>query len=68
VFLRCSGNINSSGDLATPCVDPEVCERHNRLLVQQTPVARVAAEAEDLLATIAGERDGVPPVHGVRTP
>ena len=25
-------------------------------------------EAEDLLATMAGERDGVPPVHGVLTP
>jgi alcohol dehydrogenase len=24
--------------------------------------------AEDLLATMAGERDGVPPVHGVVTP
>lgn len=25
-------------------------------------------EAEDLLATMAGERDGVPPIHGVLTP
>jgi alcohol dehydrogenase len=25
-------------------------------------------EAEDLLATMAGERDDVPPVHGVLTP
>lgn len=24
--------------------------------------------AEDLLATMAGERDGVPPIHGVLTP
>lgn len=24
-------------------------------------------DAEDLLATMAGERDGVPPVHGVLT-
>ena len=25
-------------------------------------------DAEELLATMAGERDGVPPVHGVLTP
>jgi alcohol dehydrogenase len=25
-------------------------------------------DAADLLATMAGERDGVPPVHGVLTP
>lgn len=25
-------------------------------------------EAEELLATMAGERDGIPPIHGVLTP
>jgi len=25
-------------------------------------------DADELLATMAGERDGVPPVHGVLTP
>ena len=40
-------------------------------LVLEAPrrlVVRELDDAEDLLATMAGERDDVPPVHGVLTP
>jgi hypothetical protein len=36
-------------------------------LVLEAP-RRLVVRAEDLLATMAGERDDVPPVHGVLTP
>ena len=39
-------------------------------LVLEAPRRRCVGldDAEDLLATMAGERDDVPPVHGVLTP
>jgi alcohol dehydrogenase len=46
-----------------------VLEAPRRLVVRELPLPNLGDDdAEDLLATRAGERDDVPPVQGVLTP